>query len=179
MQAKTGGNLHKVNHPRIGGGEHALLIEQALLLVHQPQRFVVQQDNFDIQLIFGGGGHLLNIHHQAAVAGEADNLALRIRQRRADGRRQAEAHGAEAAGSQPLARTVERVGLRCPHLMLTHIGGDDRLIVNAGGHGVNQAVMGERVAFLRDGAREFTLQIGHQLAPLIARLRLNLRDQLG
>ena len=125
--------------------------------MHQPQRFVVHQDNFYIQLIFGGGGHLLNIHHQAAVTGETNNLTLRIRQRRADGRRQAEAHGAETAGSQPLARTVERIGLRRPHLMLTHIGGDDRLIINAGGHGVNQAVMGERIAFLRDGTGEFSL----------------------
>ena len=179
MQAKTGGNLHKVNHPRIGGGKNALLIEQALLLMHQPQRFVVQQDNFYIQLIFSGGGHLLNIHHQAAVAGEADNLALRIRQRRADRRRQAEAHGAKTAGGQPLPRTVERVGLRRPHLVLAYVGGDDRFIIHAGGHGVNQAIMGERVAFLRDGAGEFALQVGHQLAPLLARLRLNLRVQLG
>ena len=63
--------------------------------------------------------------------------------------------------------------------MLTHIGGDDRFIIHAGGHGVNQAVMGERVAFLRDGAGEFALQVGHQLAPFLARLRLNLRVQLG
>ncbi|SSM46278.1 Uncharacterised protein [Klebsiella pneumoniae] len=39
--------------------------------------------------------------------------------------------------------------------------------------------MGERVAFLRDGAGEFALQVGHQLAPFLARLRLNLRVQLG
>ena len=46
VQAETGGNLHKVNHPRIGRGKHALLVEQALLLVHQPQRLVVHQDDF-------------------------------------------------------------------------------------------------------------------------------------
>ncbi len=36
MQAKTGGNLHEVNHPRIGCRKHSLLVEQALLLVYQP-----------------------------------------------------------------------------------------------------------------------------------------------
>ena len=28
LQAKTGGNLHKVNHPRIGGGKNALLMNR-------------------------------------------------------------------------------------------------------------------------------------------------------
>ena len=83
------------------------------------------------------------------------------------------------AGGQPLARTIERVGLRRPHLVLANVGSDDRFIIHAGGHGVNQAVMGERVAFLRDGAGEFALQVGHQLAPFLARLRLNMRVQLG
>ena len=178
MQTKTGGNLHKVNHPRIGRGEHALLVEQALLLINQPQRFVIHQDDFHIQLIFRRGSHFLNVHHQAAVAGEADDLALRVGQRRADRGRQAKAHGAETAGGQPLARAVQRIRLRDPHLVLAHVGGDDSLVVNAGGDGVNQAIMGKWVLLLRDGAGELPLQFGHQLQPCAARLRLNLGDQL-
>ena len=48
VKAKTGSNLHKVNHSRIGRGKYALLVEQALLLVYQPQRLVVHQNDFDV-----------------------------------------------------------------------------------------------------------------------------------
>ena len=62
--------------------------------------------------------------------------------------------------------------------MLADVGGHDCLIVNAGGNGVNQAIVGKRVLLLRNGAGELPLQIGHQLQPFAARLRLDLRDQL-
>ena len=48
VQAKTSGNLHEVDHPRIGRRKHALLVEQALLLVYQAQRLVVHQNDFDV-----------------------------------------------------------------------------------------------------------------------------------
>ena len=109
--------------------------------MHQPQRFVVHQNDFDIQLIFTGGRHLLNIHHQAAVAGETQHFAIRVRQRRANRRRQAKTHRAQPTGGQPLAWAIERISLRGPHLMLTHIGGDNRIVIDTGGNGVDQAVM--------------------------------------
>ena len=109
--------------------------------MHQPQRFVVHQNDFNIQLIFTGGRHLLNIHHQAAVAGEAQHFAVRVRQRRANRRRQAKTHRAQPAGGQPLAWAIERIGLRRPHLMLTNISGNNRVVIHAGGNGINQAVM--------------------------------------
>ena len=46
---------------------------------------------------------------------------------RADGRRQAEAHGAHAARGEPQARAAEIEVLRRPHLMLADARGDDRL----------------------------------------------------
>ncbi|MNP33371.1 hypothetical protein D3C76_1266060 [compost metagenome] len=125
--------------------------------MNQPQRFVVHQDDFHIQLVFGCSRHFLNVHHQATVAGEADDLAVRIGERRAHSCGQAKAHGAQTAGGQPLARTVQRIGLSGPHLMLTHVGGDDRAVVHAGGHGVDQPVVAQRVAFGRDGTRELLL----------------------
>src|SRR5260221_13631597 len=42
-------------------------------------------------------------------------------------RRQAEAHGAQAAGVDPAAWLVELVELRRPHLMLADVGRDERL----------------------------------------------------
>ena len=90
-------DFDKTDHAWIGRFKHVLLIEQALLLMHQAQRLVVHQDHFDVQAVFGGSGHLLNIHHQTAVAGEADNLAIRLGQCGADCRRQPKAHGAQTA----------------------------------------------------------------------------------
>ena len=55
--------------------------------------------------------------HQLVGAGEL----------RADGRGQAEAHGAQPAGVEPQARLVEADQLRRPHLVLAHVGGDDGL----------------------------------------------------
>ena len=109
--------------------------------MHQPQRFVVHQNDFDIQLIFTGGRHLLNIHHQAAVAGETQHFAIRVRQRSANRRRQAKTHRAQPTGGQPLAWAIERISLRGPHLMLTNVGGDNCIVIDTGGNGVDQAVM--------------------------------------
>ena len=88
-----------------------------------------------IDVFLGSGGQFLDVHQDRAVAGEADHGALRLGQRGADGGRQAEAHRAEPAGGQPLARAAERVGLRDPHLVLADVGGDDRVVVEAGGDG--------------------------------------------
>ena len=146
--------------------------------MHQAQRFVVHQDDFHIQPVFRRRRHLLNVHHQATVAGEAQHFFIRVRQRRANCRRQAEAHGAQAAGGQPLTRTVQRIGLCSPHLMLAHVGGDNGVVVNARRRRVDQAVMAERVPGFRNRPRELLLQLGHFTAPRIARLRFNLRQQL-
>ena len=45
----------------------------------------------------------------------------------ADGGRQAIAHGAQPAGGQPAVGTVEPEELGRPHLVLAHLGGDDRI----------------------------------------------------
>ena len=157
FEAKPGGYLHKVNHPRICRRKNALLIEQTLLLIHQTQRFVIHQDDFNIQLIFAGRRHFLNIHHQATVAGEAQHLFVRVGQRCANCRRQAKAHGSQTAGGQPLTRTVQRVSLCGPHLMLAYVGGDNGIVIHAGRYGVDQPIVAERVAFLRNAAGEFAL----------------------
>src|SRR5581483_8818920 len=106
-------------------GVVASAVKELLLLAHHAQVRVVEQNNFHLGVFFRSRGEFLDIHQQAAVAGETDNRPLGARERRADRRRQAEAHGAETAGGEPLARLFERIGLRRPHLVLPHVGGDD------------------------------------------------------
>jgi hypothetical protein len=62
--------------------------------------------------------------------------------------------------------------------MLANVGGNNCAVVHAGGHGVNQPVVAQRVAFGWDGTRELALQIGHQLTPVGAVGCVRLRDQL-
>ena len=50
-----------------------------------------------------------------------------LRELRADGGGQAEAHGAHGARGEPQARIAEVEVLRGPHLVLAHAGGDDGL----------------------------------------------------
>jgi hypothetical protein len=52
---------------------------------------------------------------------------VRAGELRADGRRETEAHGAGAAGGEPVVGFVVLVKLRRPHLVLADVGGDDRL----------------------------------------------------
>jgi len=50
---------------------------------------------------------------------------VRAAELRADGGREAEAHGACAAGADPVVARVVLVELRSPHLVLAHVGSDD------------------------------------------------------
>ena len=75
----------------------------------------------------GDGGQLGDGHLEAAVAHDGEDQLVGTRELRADGRGQAEAHGAEAAGVDPQARLVEADELRGPHLVLADVGGDDGL----------------------------------------------------
>src|SRR5690606_4502900 len=70
------------------------------------------------------GRHLLNVHLNAALAGDAGDGRVRERELHADGRREAEAHRAEATGVDPAPRLVEEIVLRGEHLVLTHVRGD-------------------------------------------------------
>lgn len=125
--------------------------------MYQFQCFVVQQDNFYIQLIFGGGGYFLNIYYQVVVVGEVDNFVLWICQCCVDGCWQVEVYGVEVVGGQLLVWMIEWVGLCCLYLVLVNVGSDDCFIIYVGGYGVNQVVMGEWVVFLWDGVGEFVL----------------------
>ena len=91
------GAFYYVYEVRLGperGGMVASAVEELLLLSDEPEPGVVQQDHLHGDLLLGGRRELLQVHEQAAVAGEADDGTIRRRERRADRRRQAEPHRA-------------------------------------------------------------------------------------
>src|SRR5690606_39106855 len=69
---------------------------------------------------------LAQVHADTAVAVDVDHHLVRACELRADRGRQAEAHGAHAAGGQPQPRLAKIEVLRRPHLVLTDAGADDR-----------------------------------------------------
>ena len=160
LDAAAPGHLDEVGHRLEAGGIDPLLVEQGLLLVHQAQGGVVHNDDLDVRILLGGGHQFLDVHQDGAVAGEADHGAPGFGQGGADGGGQAEAHGAQTAGRKPLARPAQGIGLGHPHLVLAHVGGDDGLVVQAGGHGADQAeVAAGIVAVLGQGKGMLAFQL--------------------
>ena len=71
---------------------------------------------------------LIHIHAEATVARDIHDHAVRLRSLRADGRTEAEAHGAETAAREIGSRAVVRIVLRRPHLVLADLGHNDRIV---------------------------------------------------
>ena len=76
-------------------------------------------------------GQLALRHLEPAVARHHPHLGVGARHLGADGGGQGEAHRAQAARGHERSRPLVRVVLRLPHLVLAHVGDDDR--VAAGG----------------------------------------------
>ena len=99
----------------------------ALELRDDIERVIVQHDDFDVEIHLGDGGKLLNVHLQAAVADEAQDLRVGMGDLRPDGRGQIIAHGSVTRRGQKAAlRVVEAEMARDPDLMLADAGGDDQ-----------------------------------------------------
>ena len=92
------------------------------------------------------GGHL-----EAAVADDHPDLLVGHGEARADRGRQREAHRAEAAGGDELARVVVLVVLGLPHLVLADVGDDERLALGDAPEVVDD-VRGEEAAVVRHAA---------------------------
>jgi len=86
---------------------------------------VVEDGDLDRQPLLAGGGQLLDVHLDGAVAGDIDDHLVRRRHLGADGRGKAVAHDAQAAGGHEMTRLVEMIELGRPHLVLADLGGDD------------------------------------------------------
>src|SRR5665811_855834 len=112
-------------HP-VGAGAHldrAVTAgpEELLPLADHAHVAVVHQEDLDRDPFGHAGRELLAVHDQAAVAGEADDVLVGAGDLGADRGGQAEAHRAQAAGVDPVARLLEAVVLRRPHLVLADV----------------------------------------------------------
>ena len=102
----------------------AAAVQELLPLAHHAHVLVVEDEDLDRQAILDRRRHLLHVHQDRGFAGDVDDERLRMRELRADRRRQAVAHRAEAARGHPAVRLLEAEMLRRPHLMLADLGGD-------------------------------------------------------
>ena len=118
------GQLHEVGQAVGIGVAVALAVQQLLPLAHHPHPLVVEDEDLDRQVVLHRRRHLLHGHLHRGLAGDVDDQAVRMRDLHAHRRRQAIAHGAQAAGGHPAVRLVEVEELRRPHLVLAHLGGD-------------------------------------------------------
>src|SRR5438093_6492741 len=121
------GQLHPVGDAGQVDRAVALPVDDALPLAHHAVAAVVDDDRLHGQLLDETGSHFLAVHLERAVAVDVDDLLVRVRGLDAHGRRQAVAHGAEAARREPRAGMLEFVVLRRPHLVLADAGHDHRL----------------------------------------------------
>ena len=103
----------------------AVVEEQLLPLADHAEVAVVEDDDFDGQLVNGGGGQFKQGHLEAAVARDGGNDFVWAGELSADGGGETEAHGAGTAGAEPMVAGVVFVELGGPHLVLAHVGGDD------------------------------------------------------
>src|SRR4030095_3935248 len=82
----------------------------------------------DTELVGHGRRELLDVHLDAAVARDTEDGAVPEFELDPDGGREPEAHGAEASGRDEGPGLRDRVVLRGPHLVLSHVRGDDRIL---------------------------------------------------
>ena len=87
---------------------------------------VVDDHHLDRQSISGQGPQLLDVHQDAGIAGNADHLPIRAGHLSAHGGGHAESHRSQTSTADPAPGSIAQV-LGCPHLVLTDVGGDDRL----------------------------------------------------
>ena len=66
-----------------------IVVEKRLLLAHQSECVVIQQHHLDVDTLFCSGGQFLDIHQHAAITAETHHTMPWLRQRCANGGRQA------------------------------------------------------------------------------------------
>ncbi|MNV22433.1 hypothetical protein D3C71_1134040 [compost metagenome] len=105
---------------------------QLLPLAHHAHVAVVAQHQLHRRAVLHRRRQLLDVHQHRGVAAHAHRERVGVADLRADGRGQPVAHGAGAARGEPVARAVEAQVLRGPHLVLAHVGRDDRVAARDG-----------------------------------------------
>ena len=73
------------------------VINQVLPLANHAENLIIIDKGDNRQMIIGLRGQFVAVHAEAAVAGDMNHGFIRVAHLGADGRTQAEAHGAKAA----------------------------------------------------------------------------------
>ena len=107
----------------------ALFVERGLPLINHTQNGIVEDHGDDRQIVGNRRTCLIQIHVERPVSGQMHDTLIRIPKLRADCCAIAEAHGAQSAAGQEVAR-FRLLHILCrPHLMLSDICHKDRLLV--------------------------------------------------
>src|ERR671910_3722605 len=117
----VGGGKLLVVRARNGRLGVAAVVEELLPLADHPQVAVVQDGDLYVEAELPDRGELLDVHLDAAVAGDDPDRLVRIRERHAHRRRQREAHRAEAAAGDVAVSLRKLEELGGPHLVLSHV----------------------------------------------------------
>lgn len=106
---------------------------------------VVEDDDFGVDFFDACGGEFLDVHEEAAVAVDVDDLAVWAGDFGAECGGVAEAHGAEACGGDEGAGVDVGVVLASPHLVLADACGDDGFAVGEFAEGLDDELWGDAV----------------------------------
>ena len=130
--------------------------EEAVFPLHDHSEVLVIDDDGLGGNVFGhGGGELLNVHEEGAVAVDVDDLAVGAGHLGADGGGIAVAHGDETCGGQETAGMMEVVELARPHLVLTDPGGDDGFALGQAAELLDHLLGHDPAGYGRVGKRVF------------------------
>ncbi len=109
------------------GGAVAPFIKELLPLAHHAQVGVVQDGDFHRQFIFHYRDQFLDVHLDAAVAGDVDNRGPGFGHLHPHGRGEAVTHDPQAAGGHQPSGLIESIELGGTHLVLPHLRSDERV----------------------------------------------------
>ena len=102
----------------------ALVVDELLPLAHHPHPLVVEDEDLDGELVLGGGGELLDVHHDRGLASDIHDEGPGMGGLDADGGGEAVAHRPQSAGGHPPVGLVETDVLGGPHLVLADLAGE-------------------------------------------------------
>ena len=142
-----------------------LVVEHALPLRDHAEHAIVHDDDLHGNAVRRRRRHLLTVHHDAAVAREEDDLLSRSRDLRADGGGQTVAHRAETARRQEAARLLRIVVLCRPHLMLSDVGHDDRIVIGKLADRLNELLRHDAAFLLLVGKRLLIVHLDRVATP--------------
>ena len=128
-------NCHKIGISSLRVAIHQLSIstdtsiETVFPLSHHSKMLVVQNNHLHTDIFRAECSQFLNIHLERTVAVDIDDCLFRECNFCTHCSGQTKAHGTKSAGSQELARELQRIELCRPHLMLSDTGNDDCIAI--------------------------------------------------